>query len=145
MNYMKEVAKMLGVELYEEFNISFYKYIKYRLTEHGLEYFYEQDKKWMVSDCLNGILRGTYEIVKIQKPILDDIEKEYLNNIIKPWRDCVNCIFKSKASNFEYIIIAYCDKLSEIEYDMYLPTFEVGTMYKGMELGKKYTLKELGL
>ena len=35
MNYMSEVAKMLGVELGEEFNLNFYDY-NYKLTNDGL-------------------------------------------------------------------------------------------------------------
>ena len=30
-------------------------------------------------------------------------------------------------------------------YEMYFPVFKEGTMYKGMEVGKEYSLDELGL
>lgn len=145
MNYMEQVANILGVELNEEFCINLHGSRKYRFTEHGMEDFHEPIGQWMTCDYLFSILNGTLEIMKIPKPILDEAEKEYLSAVIEPWRNCVNCIFKSKASNFEYVIITYRDKLSEIEYDMRLPTFEIGTMYKGMKLGKEYTLEELGL
>ena len=143
MNYIEQVAKMLGVELNEEFYISFNQGTKYKFTEcGGLEYFNKTIGKWMVSTGLFNILNGAYEIVK---PILDKEEKEYLSNIIKPWRNSVKSISKCGLSNCEYLTIAYYDKLTEKEYEMYFPAFEKGTMYKGMETNKEYTLEELGL
>lgn len=70
--------------------------------------------------------------------ILDDIEKEYLKAVIKPFKDRVNYIEKKGNIN-EYISI---DLITET---ISLPYFKEGTMYKEMELNKKYTLKELEL
>ena len=143
MNYMEQVAHMLGVELNEEFYISFNQGTKYKFTEcGGLEYFNKTIGKWMVSTGLFNILNGAYEIVK---PILDDVEKEYLSNIIKPFKDCIKYITKCGVSNCEYIAIVYYDKLTEKEYSMFFPSFGKGEMYKGMETNKEYTLEELGL
>lgn len=145
MNYMEQVAEMLGVELEEEFNITGYD-AKYRFTEHGLEYFNDILREWVISDCLNDILNGSQEIVKI--PILDAKEKEYLSNIIKPFRDCVECIFKYSSpyyAYYEYIAIEYYEKLTEEKCKMFFPCFEKDAMYKGMQLYKKYKLEELGL
>lgn len=81
-----------------------------------------------------------YEI-KAKKSILDDVEKEYLSNVIKPFRDRVKYIKKIQAVNYgEFISIGFFNS-----YFMCLPYFEKGTMYKGMECDKKYTLEELGL
>lgn len=83
-----------------------------------------------------------------KEPILDDKEKEYLNAVIKPFRNKVEItIQKSQETTFkdmEYISIYSC---RENDYGRYtdLPFFEKGTMYKGMELNKEYTLEELGL
>lgn len=49
--------------------------------------------------------------------ILNEAERQYLSAVIRPFRDQVQSITK----------------------------FEDSTMYKGMELGKEYTLEELGL
>lgn len=84
MNYMKEVAQVLGAKPYEEFNISSFGSRKFRFTEQGFEYFHEPIEKWVPSGLLYRILEGVYEIVKIPKPILDEAERKYLNNIIKP-------------------------------------------------------------
>ena len=74
------------------------------------------------------------------KPILDDEEKEYLNAVIRPFKDKVKYIRKRGTSRGEYIEIGILNDSAII-----LPYFEKGTMYKGMEAGKQYTLKELGL
>lgn len=77
-----------------------------------------------------------------QEPVLDKVEKEYLSAVIKPFRDRVRDIEKLKfaTGDLEQICIAiYCER------DIFLPAFDEGIMYKGMELNKEYTLKELGL
>ena len=146
MNYMEQVAQMLGVELNEEFIIR-NEGDKCRLTERGLEYLYEPYKKWVTCFFLNKILNGTFEIVKISKPILDDKEKEYLSHIIKPFKEKIMFIRKSEyGEHKEYIDICYCeDEGTKYTYGIEFPSFKKGTMYKGMELDKQYTLEELGL
>ena len=74
------------------------------------------------------------------KPILDDAEKEYLSAVIRPFKDKVKYIRKRGTSRGEYIEIGILNDSAII-----LPYFEKGTMYKGMEANKEYTLKELSL
>ena len=67
MNYMKQVAKMLGVELGEVFCIKAYGPIfKYKITEYGIEYLNVTDK-WCESNpnLINEILTGRQVIRKI--------------------------------------------------------------------------------
>lgn len=90
-------------------------------------------------------------IVKVERPvkyetlferkeeILDETEKRYLSNVIKPFRDKVKAIEKVSYSR-EFIKIYIKEDEPTI-----LPYFEKGTMYKGMKENKEYTLKELGL
>ena len=74
------------------------------------------------------------------KPILNKEEKEYLEAALKPFKDRIVSIYKSE---FDYIEENIC---VDFENDfMEFPSFEVGTMYKGMEPYKEYTLAELGL
>ena len=47
--------------------------------------------------------------------------------------------------NSEYLRIHIHDALDGAYYDISLPCFKKNTMYKNMELGKRYTLEELGL
>lgn len=75
--------------------------------------------------------------------ILNDKERAYLRAVIEPFRERVEAIYKGNIylenSAEEYIGI--CIK----EQETMLPYFEKGTMYKGMELDKEYTLEGLGL
>lgn len=73
--------------------------------------------------------------------ILTEKENAYISAVIKPFREKVEYIQKcfdlgSKA--YIYIHVKKCGS-------MIFPTFRKGTMYKGMEEGRKYTLEELGL
>lgn len=81
-----------------------------------------------------------WEIYQEPKPILDDIEKEYLNNVIKPFRNRITKIRKFYHWD-EYIVIY----LKEREETVCLPSFPKNSMYKGMIPMKYYTLDELGL
>ncbi len=76
-----------------------------------------------------------------KEPILDDAEREYLSAVIKPFRDRVDyiTIVNNDLEN-QMVIIAY-----DLCHECNLPIFKKGTMYKGMESYKKYTLEELGL
>ena len=96
------------------------------------------------------IERPTYKtIYEAPKQILDKEEKEYLEAVIRPFRDRVKHIekeeidFYSPTNKFlsEYI---YIDLGNEDE-SFSLPRFEKNKMYKGMKLNKEYTLDELGL
>ena len=74
-----------------------------------------------------------------KKEILDEVEKEYLRAVIKPFRKRMNYIKKSSYCGAEYIMLDLDDDAT------FLPNFKKGKMYKGMIANKKYTLEELGL
>lgn len=77
--------------------------------------------------------------------ILDDLEKKYLLDLIRPWSILVTGIIKVmlRGENLECIIIQYTQ--NERMLSIILPYFERGKMYKNMKSGKKYTLEELGI
>lgn len=81
------------------------------------------------------------EIVKEKKEILDEVEKEYLSAVIKPFKEKVKGIAMKKVLTSECYL--YIDVIDNDGFT--LPNFKQGTMYKNMEIGRKYTLKELGL
>lgn len=138
MNYMKQVAQMLGVELGEEFYIySGIGELKCKINDNDLLVFIEEYEVWeKANSILADIITGKS---KIKKPILDEVEKRYLSNVIKPFRNRVKYIAKYEDCGKELIYI-------NLEYEeISLPYFEPNTMYKGMELDKGYTLEELGL
>ena len=143
MNYMSEIAKMLGVEIGEKFKLRPYDknevtFSYYLFKRDGLYNPYDKDNY-----LLAELLLGKYEIIKLPKPILDDEEKKYLSRVIRPWRDKVEYIRKINFDDEdEFIVIIYRERESKA---MPLPCFKKGTMYKGMEYGKQYSLEELEL
>lgn len=82
----------------------------------------------------------TVHDLKLVKEILDKTEKEYLNNVIKPFREKVTFIQKDGNKLKEFIRIGIKN-----DAEITLPYFEIGTMYKRMAAYKHYTLTELGL
>ena len=90
--------------------------------------------------CRERFIKWLLEETK--EPILDDVEKEYLSDVIKPFRKKISCIRKTKDPRKEknYIKIEFCDGDR-----MFFLNLSNDEMYKGMELDKKYSLEELGL
>lgn len=143
-NKMQEVAQLVGLELEEEFKIKGVPE-RYKFTEIGLKYFSTKEKGWfLTNNILNLLLTGELTIKKIPKPIIDDIEKEYLSAVIKPFRDKISEIVKLNYENDKEFIGIEVNQFYHCEH-ISLPSFEKGTMYKGMKNNKKYTLEELGL
>ena len=89
--------------------------------------------------------------VEIEVPdILDEKEKEYLGNVIKPFRDRVISVVKNvacTATNAAYICIFVRPNVHMVFGDdtLRLPLFAKNTMYKNMQFDVEYTLEELGL
>lgn len=75
--------------------------------------------------------------------ILTDKEREYLRNVIEPFKDKVRII--QKMQTFSTIMRRHF--IGVCLYDDYLTlyNFEENTQFKGMELDKEYTLEDLGL
>lgn len=78
--------------------------------------------------------------------ILDDIEREYIKFVLKPFHEEVSYVEKlvdnliddgSYSKEFLYV------KLHDGEF--IFPDFDKGKMYVGMEVDKKYKLDELGI
>ena len=85
------------------------------------------------------------ETVIIEENILDEKEKEYLSNVIKPFRRRIKYITKECCDNADYIVITMKHFNYNCNDRIVLPYFEKGDMYKDMKLNIQYTLKELGL
>lgn len=129
---MKKVAQLLGVEIGEEFKIKGLN-DTYRLTNDGL--YNHGFRSYAQLYCL---LNGEYEI---EKPILDKVEKKYLENILRPFKDRVLYVTKNSCSGQRQYLLIVLDFYECIN----LPFFKENTMYKDMVSNKEYTLKELGL
>lgn len=80
MNYNKQVAEMLGIELNEEFDINYMLSYRYMLTEDGLKFKDKSSDAWLgySSPVLSKLLRGDYSIVKLPwKPKADEFYYYY--------------------------------------------------------------------
>lgn len=143
---MEQVAQMMGVRLEEEFKLNDSDDYKYKITKDGMFMYSGFASDWYSANhILLGVLIGKYEIIK---PILDDVEKEYLKAVIKPFRDTVKTIIKIDLNHegvCEFIRIDHDEYYSRLLGTINLPNFKKGTMYKGMEAGKEYSLTDLGL
>lgn len=114
------------------------------------QYLYLNKEDGLIYNNTNRIneiscLYGEWSIYK--ESILDDVERVYLSNIIKPFRNNVYHIVKWSNGNTENISISVKNNLNcDIDYDIIsLPAFEKGKMYKGMEADTRYSLDTLDL
>ena len=102
---------------------------------------------WLSGLCIEDFSADCWEEYK--EDILDEEEKKYLSAVIKPFRDRVEYIKKIDMylgcnKNCEYIFGGLGNEDDVVDAFL-LPYFPKGSMYKGMETDKKYTLEELGL
>lgn len=84
--------------------------------------------------------------IYFRKQILDDVEREYLKTVFKPFASRIKCVAKQHCNGMwggmEYIKMFIKDPAGD---DAQLPVFKAGTMYKGMTPNATYTLDELGI
>ena len=135
LEHYKEQLKTIFNEYYEEPRTiikEFKAHTGVKIPCYGFESFTDAILNWMAQPY--------------KKPILYEVEKKYLSDVIRPFRGNVTYIVKQRYywSDQEYISIVL--QLSDGFRDSTnLPNFERNTMYKGMEIDKKYSLEELGL
>lgn len=134
-NHMKEVCELLGVELGEKFNITSANSNPHYITETAL---FDCDDN-ITDGLLIDLITGN---ISIEKSILDDKEREYLASVIAPKSIYENVDYITKCQIGKYFRIVIVDKQGVRSR---LPCFTDDNMYKGMEVGREYTLEELGL
>ena len=145
-NKMSEVAKLLGVELNQEFTIKnrCTSYI-FMLTDQGLCSRLSTQTLWERSLLIEDFITGCYQIQKLSKPILDPAEKRYLSAVIRPFKDQVIAIAKRSANYGEFIDLMIDEGDIGDCGNIYLPYFKPDSMYKGMKVNREYTVEQLGL
>ena len=72
--------------------------------------------------------------------VLDNAEREYLKMVLKPFHGVVEYVKKNKNDDKEYLFIPFSGNGA-----LFFPDFDSGTRYSGMELGRAYSLDELGI
>lgn len=90
--------------------------------------------------CGERVLKWLLEEAK--EPVLDDVEKEYLSAVIKPFRKRIAYIVKAQ----DFDDGKQCIRIILQNGDgMHFPYLDDDAMYKGMEVNKEYSLEELDL
>lgn len=94
----------------------------------------EQFKKWYEEN--------KNQKVEIEIELLTKEEKEYLEGVIKPFKEVIDFIKKINSINrsVQFIHIKLCN--GEV---INLPYFNVNEYYKNLEVDKQYTIEDLGL
>ena len=85
------------------------------------------------------------EPVRFREPILDDAEREYLKAVFKPFASRIKCVVKQRFNGWGGTEFIYAIMTDPDGDGACLPVFKAGTMYKGMNPDKGYTLEELGI
>lgn len=76
--------------------------------------------------------------------VLDETERKYLENVIRPFKDKVLWIRKQKCGSRPsccFLVIGLKNAITNI----WLPPFKANSMYLNMEFNKHYTIEELDL
>lgn len=133
-HYKEELKKIFNENYKEPGNIIFE--IRKKIDEN-----IKSDRYYSQSTYTDDILEWMAQ--PYREPILDDAERKYLADVIRPFRKKVEYIAKFKSAcseNKRYIHIGFYEGDG-----LTFPYFKENSMYKGMELNKSYTLQELGL
>ncbi|MBS5682316.1 MAG: hypothetical protein KHW52_06205 [Clostridium sp.] len=106
------------------------------------------------NELKDTVIGESLDIIKVERPVkyetvferkeevLDETEKKYLTEVIRPFRKRIQFIQKRKEMTE---INPYLRIVFENNDKLVFPYITDNSMYKGMEVNKKYTLKELGL
>lgn len=77
--------------------------------------------------------------IEIETPILTETERIYLMNVIEPFLNNIDYVIKKQIDNM-YILRIYMKNQDLIKF----PLFSIDkNMYRGLEVDKKYSLKDL--
>lgn len=106
------------------------------------------------NELKDTVIGESLDIVKVERPtqykevferkeeILDETEKKYLTEVIRPFRKRIQFIQKKKEiTEINPYIRIVCEDNDKLVF----PYITDNSMYKGMESNRKYTLEELGL
>lgn len=150
---MKKLEYITGLEIYSRVirnrsklpdriinNESEYRKVVQNDKIKDLNLLYYNGKEYLKLSEIKNFM-ATY---KVERDILDDDEKRYLKNIIRPFKKQVLFIKKYDLYEYEFISI-FIKEINGKEVSIDLPSFEKGSMYKNMNIKEKYYLEELGL
>lgn len=146
MKIKKKLRDLTGEEYWKYINTHCYGEYCSKCIFNNVMCSYSNNRNWFKNKDLYSDKFLNQEIEIEVLDILDKKEKEYLSAVIKPFKNKVKSISKSSVANghYEYISIETVHPEEGSEFTSF-PLFKTQTMYKNMELRKKYTLEELDL
>ena len=143
--------KETNLEHYKE-EIKEFFHLKYRDPAEAQREFFQRFCKFVTVkpgtsvDCFTDYV-FEWMAQPYREPILNGEEAEYLIQVIDPFRDMVESIYKCIRNKNDYVIRVDLkfDKSELYRKSISFPLIEGKLMYRGMETNKFYSLEELGL
>lgn len=85
--------------------------------------------------------------IEIEAPTFTDTEREYLHNLLEPFKDRIVAIKVRKDTvcpDYAYLVIKVESIVEEVKIEeIYLPLFKIETMYTGLKIDSMYETIEL--
>lgn len=110
-NLMPEIAKLLGVEIGEEFKVKQMPHDIYKFDEDSnFKYYCKEEQEWAIAttDTLYSILNGNYEIIKLPwKPKFGEYVWLVFKDDLCHWR------WENLMSDFVYFKLGNCFRTKE--------------------------------
>ena len=103
---------------------------------------FDDEFHWIPSDA-----EEPFDMKAVVHPVLKAREARYLENLLRPFEERVTSVSRETtemAAGYEHLVVNTDDAVDGTRA-LSFPPFKAGKAYKGMELGKRYTLDELGL
>lgn len=104
-----------------------------------------------ITSSLTKLYSGCKDLIEMieeyKEPVLDEVEKKYLTNLLRPFVKNYDIKIIKETDNYlekEYLAIKLYDRIRCTD-TIELPYFKPNTMYKGMKSHMVYTLKSLDL
>ena len=115
------------------------------VEENTIEYKGKKYDVYKEIDCDNNKFNKVLQLKEVKEEILDEEEKEYLNNVIKPFRNRIIGIKKEECCMSDLDVESEMIFIIDKKQGHSLLPFRKNSMYVGMKLNEPYTLEQLGL
>lgn len=124
-----------------------YKGDKYKYDSNSKEFRDRYGIEFSACHSITEILNEDVTLIENKSETLTKKEKEYLCNVISPFKKRILHIEKILSGNGEFIQITLKSGVSPFldEDTINLPFFKINSMYKGLERDKRYSIKDLNL
>jgi len=102
---------------------------------------FSDEFRWIPSDA-----EEPFDMKAVVHPVLKAREARYLENLLRPFEERVTSVSRkaTEIAGYEHLVVDTEDAIDGIGV-LSFPPFKAGKAYEGMELGRQYTLDELGL